>query len=129
MVHSGIDFSFLKKDHFNTTPIAYDGAWVTKEAKKIEVLQDEIFQDEHENNSWSIETEVIHEEPTKNGWIDVYERETVLKTVGDVIGDQTKTIVEFGASVGYMIAEMKNQYPQNHYIATDLMDEGLIQSY
>lgn len=129
MGNSEINFTFLKRDHFNFMPIAYDTAWITEENEKIEVLQDNIVQGEHENNSWSTETEEIHEEPTKNGWIDVYERENVLRTVGDIIGNDSKTIVEFGASVGYMIAEMKNQYPHNLYIATDLMDEGLRQSY
>ena len=124
-----VDLPLFKRDHFISMPISYDGVWVTEENKKEEVLQDIIFREEHENNSWSAEIEEIHEEPTKNGWIDVYEREAVLKTVEDVIGDHTEIIVEFGASSGYMIAEMKNQYPQNYYIATDLMDEGLKRSY
>ena len=128
MGSSEIDFSFLKRDHFNSMPKAYDRVWVTEENEKIDVIQDNIFQGEHENNSWSTEMEEIHEEPTRNGWIDVCERENVLRTVGDIIGSDAKTIVEFGASVGYMIAEMKNQYPNNLYIATDLMDEGLKQS-
>lgn len=53
---------------------------------KFGVLQDDILGVENENNSWSAEIEEIHEEPTKNGWIDVYERERVIKTVSDLIG-------------------------------------------
>ena len=125
-----MNVKILKRDHFNNTmPIAYDQIWVTENGERTEILKDNVFGDKYENNSWSTETEEIHEEPTKNGWIDFYERECVLKTVGDLIGNGSKVIVEFGSSVGYMISEMKEKFPQNHYIATDLMNEGLIYSY
>ncbi len=123
-------FSILKKDHFkNHMPNSYELGWNRDTEVKIPVLQDDCFDSLTENNSWSKEIEEIHEEPTKNGWIDVYERERVIKTVSDVIGSNNKFVVEFGASAGYMIGEMKEIFPQNRYIATDLIIEGLLQSY
>ena len=130
MNNVSFDFSILKKAHFLTDfPVSYEKGWKLDHKDDVPVLQDNIFGEDIENNSWSREIEEIHEEPTKNGWIDVYERERVMKTVSDVIGNRNKTIVEFGASAGYMIGEMKDTFPQNSYIATDLMYEGLIQSY
>ena len=122
------DYSILKNDHFKNQPASYDKAWIINN-EKVAILQDKIFGEITENNSWSTEIEEIHEEPTKNGWIDVYERERVIKTVSDVIGNNDKLVVEFGASAGYMIGEMKECFPKNRYIATDLMKEGLLQSY
>ena len=124
-----IELSFLKKDHFaKECPVSYEKKWIT-ENKKIDILQDDLFDVQSDNSSWSMETEEIHEEPTKNGWIDVYERESVLRMVVNAIGNDGKIIVEFGASVGYMIGEMKKELPGNYYIATDLMNEGLKQSF
>lgn len=123
-------FSALKKEHFKDyMPNSYENIWKKNGSKDKTVLQDDCFSTITENDSWSAEIEEIHEEPTKNGWIDVYERERVIKTVSDVIGNKDKLVVEFGSSAGYMIGEMKEKFPNNRYIATDLMKEGLVQSY
>lgn len=130
MSNKRTDFNILKQEHFKSAwPLSYDYAWISQAKGKLAVLQDDLFGIDTENNSWSIEIEEIHEEPTKNGWIDVYEREQVIRTISDIIGNGHKTIIEFGASVGYMVSEMKDLFPSNSYISTDLMNEGLIQSY
>lgn len=84
--------------------------------------------------SWSSETEKIHEEPTKTGWIDVYERERVLDILGAVLSENNKPndkklVLEFGASAGYMIEELKQHFPVHEYVATDLLSDGLKLSY
>lgn len=125
-----IDENVLDKDHFIAFfPSRYDGCWHYEDGKTTEILKDTIFGDDEGNSSWSSEIEEIHEEPTKNGWIDVYERETVIRTVASVLKNGNSLVVEFGASIGYMIEEMRNSYPNNTYVATDLMNEGLMQSY
>lgn len=130
MSNIGMDFSCLKREHFDTgLPVSYDGIWVLDNQAKVPVLQDDIFEYDTENNSWSTEIEEIHEEPTKMGWIDVYERARVISTISEMLGDGNKLVVEFGASAGYMIGEMREAFPHNNYIATDLMNEGLFLSY
>lgn len=125
-----IYLKILKQDHFkNVWPLSYDSVWISGVKGKQAILQDDIFGTMTENNSWSTEIEEIHEEPTKNGWIDVYERERVINIVADIVGAGNKVIVEFGASAGYMIGEMRDSFPENIYIATDLMSEGLKQSF
>lgn len=125
-----IDLGILDQKHFkNVWPLKYDGAWFSDIQGRIAVLEDDIFQRETENNSWSSEVEEIHEEPTRDGWIDVYERKRVIGSVSRIIGSGKNNIVEFGSSAGYMIEEMRNLFPKNQYIATDLMLDGLEQSY
>jgi len=124
------NLEILNKEHFRSVwPLDYKDAWYSYGQGKMAVLEDDLFKGETENNSWSSEVEEIHEEPTRNGWIDVYERERVIDTISKVIGPGEKNFVEFGASSGYMIEEMRNTFPKNQYIATDLMMEGLEQSY
>lgn len=125
-----MDLESLSQEHFvNVWPLKYDGAWYSDKKGKITVLEDDRFQKETENNSWSFEIEEIHEEPTRDGWIDVYERKRVISSVSRIIGSGRNSIVEFGSSAGYMIEEMRNLFPENQYIATDLMSEGLERSY
>lgn len=127
-------FGIIEKldiSHFkNTNPIGYSEGWLRKDDEKIDILQDDVFRLKTDCSSWSAEIEEIHEEPTKNGWIDVYERECVLATADKVLcGEEGKTVVEFGASIGYMMEEMKADFPDHYYIATDVMVDGLRQSY
>lgn len=130
MCEENNNVKILVESHFKEVfPVSYDKAWMTGTGANIAVLEDDSFKDDKVNNSWSSEIEEIHEEPTKNGWIDVYERENVINTVADFLHKGNKTVVEFGASVGYMIEEMKNIFPHNRYIATDLMMDGLKQSF
>lgn len=124
------DMGILNKEHFTGfIPVRYEGLWYSDDGRNTAVLEDCAFGNETENSSWSSEIEEIHEEPTKNGWIDVYERECVIGTIESILKNGGNTVVEFGASIGYMIEEMRNAFPNNTYIATDLMREGLQQSY
>ena len=70
MAKKMIDLGILDQKHFkNVWPLKYDGAWFSDIQGRIAVLEDDIFQRETENNSWSSEVEEIHEEPTRDGWI------------------------------------------------------------
>lgn len=93
------------------------------------VIVDDMFAKETENQSWSSEIEEIHEEPTKTGWIDVYERERVVSTLSPILTKGNMSVAEFGSSSGYMIEEIKSKCPDNIYFATDLMIDGLSVSY
>ena len=130
MKESTVDMRILDKRHFaGFIPVKYDELWYSDDGRKTAILEDSIFGNVTENSSWSPEIEEIHEEPTKNGWIDVYERERVIDTVESLLKNGGNTVVEFGASIGYMIEEMRNTFPNNSFIATDIMSEGLRQSY
>lgn len=130
MCEENNNVKILAESHFKEVfPVSYDRAWITETGANIAVLEDDSFKTDKVNNSWSSEIEEIHEEPTKNGWIDVYERENVINIMADFLHRGNMTVVEFGASVGYMIEEIKNIFPYNRYIATDLMLDGLKQSF
>ncbi|SEA32502.1 class I SAM-dependent methyltransferase [Selenomonas ruminantium] len=128
---SEFNIEVIEKKHFpQFVPVGYEeGEWISEDGRKARILEDVVLGENLENNSWSQENEDMHEVPTKNGWIDVYERERVLETTGIILGEARNTVVEFGASAGYMIEEMYRAFPENNYIATDLMVDGLRKSY
>lgn len=121
----------LLRSHFEKFPLKYSAKWVFNGANEL-VLVDEILKSEislDTDISWTTETENIHQESTKTGWIDVYERERVNETFKKLLEKRRGlVIVEFGSSEGYMIEEMKEEYPLNDYIATDLLIDGLLRS-
>lgn len=123
--------TFLNKNHFQRVkPEQYSEAWLDADGQIIGgILEDDSFAAREGIDSWSSEVEEMHEEPTKTGWIDVYERERVLKTFSKVLSREDGLVIEFGSSAGYMIEELSDQYPKNMFVATDLMADGLRQSY
>lgn len=123
--------TFIQKEHFKCSdPKAYKDGWINSKGNLIDgILEDDSYKTETINDSWSSEIEEIHEEPTKTGWIDVYERQRFLGMLSTVLSGKDKLVIEFGASSGYMIEEIRNSYPQHTYVATDLMVDGLRQSY
>lgn len=125
------ELPFIDQTHFQqSNPVGYNNGWINSDGSIVNtVLEDDSYKEEAENDSWSSEIEEIHEEPTKTGWIDVYERQRVLDAISEVLSEENKLIVEFGASSGYMIEEIRNKYPNHTYVATDLMPDGLKQSY
>lgn len=135
----GVDISYLKTDHFVHTGsiISYDNEWIIevgdgKETSEA-VLHDDCFHEENEERaSWSSEIDEMHEEPTRDSWIDVNERKIVLHYLSSAIqkkGGHGFTIGEIGAGPGYMIGELKSRYPDNTYVSTDIIEDGLLRSY
>lgn len=119
----------LKKDHFARIPIAYENGWKFDDGSLKGVLVD-CFASQDDSEAWSSEVEDLHSEATKTGWIDYYERERVVEVFSKILQpDNQDIIVEFGASEGYMSQDLKNEFPQAEFIATDLFRDGLRQSY
>lgn len=132
MKKHNLNIQILDLLHFkNFDPIRYAEKWYSSSGKETAVLSDDCFLCDFNNNSWSLEIEEVHEKPTQNGWIDSYERNQVLETIRPIFEKGLKggVVVEFGASIGYMIEELRNAFPSNFFIATDLMNEGLQLSY
>lgn len=128
----GAETSFIKHQAFTPDVVHYHDGWVTINGDKIPVLRGGSFQDAED--SWSSKIEDIHEESTKSGWIDVYERKKVFQALQTIFYSAEKKgkrlrVLEFGASSGYMISELKEMFPKHDYIATDLLIDGLERSY
>lgn len=126
-----IKLDFLKLEKFSCAlPRMYKSGWLCCNKNSIlEVLTEDCLLKMEDDSAWSAELEAIHEEPTRTGWIEVYERNSVLKSFGELELNRNNIILEFGASSGYMVEEIKAAYPNNCYIAVDLYDDGLKRSY
>lgn len=127
------DIGFIDRERFKKNPpLGYDGGWILgEEGMRHPLIRDDAFgRETGPQGSWSSEAEELYEEPVRNGWIDVYERDAVKRLIGEAIaGREGLLVAEVGASVGYMIDEVKRAYPKQRYVATDVMPGGLIKSY
>lgn len=122
------NLDFLKTQRFlMSRPVKYQSGWVleTKTDSGIEnmrgVLSDDLlYHSNKEELSWSSQVEEIHEEPTKNSWIDRYERELVLQAIRKAfediqekqepsVGTEIKTGIEDGFETKIEIESASNQ--------------------
>lgn len=124
---------FFDFSRFNKNVCGYDDGWILKDShedNRIGVLVQNKLSNEEMDTNWSADLEETHEESAENSWIDVYERERVLETISLYLkGTYGMRVVEFGSSDGYMIRDIRDSFPNNDYIATDLYAEGLNKSY
>lgn len=121
-------FSIMDSNHFDCNIKDYENGWIIDNGVKIGVLTDKNLGHNQKEVSWSDEQDEIHKNPTKDGWIDVYERKQVLNILKELF-DSPKIVTECGASFGYMLDELKKSYSNNFYCTTDIMPEGLKYSY
>lgn len=81
------------------------------------------------NESWSNEHEELHEEPSKNHFLDVYERQQVKKWLMPYIKENKNIICDLGASTGHMLNDLKSVNKNNILLGGDLFESGLIKSH
>jgi SAM-dependent methyltransferase len=71
--------------------------------------------------NWSDELEDIHEESSRDHFIDVWTRTALL----DGLGPASGTIVDLGCSTGYLLEDLRARYPGAFRVGVDLVAAGL----
>lgn len=110
----------------------YQNGWIIDRERKCGVLHAVSGLPNEKNNSvlsWEDTLEEICEDSSKNHFIDVYERKQVMHLLNKEGIIQNECICDFGASSGYMIADVHEQYPDCICMACDLYESGLSRSY
>ena len=73
--------------------------------------------------NWSDELEELHEESSRNHFIDVWTRGAMLERLGEVPAGGT--IADLGCSTGYLLEDLRDAYPQAQLLGVDLVAPGL----
>lgn len=73
--------------------------------------------------NWSDELEGMHEKSTREHFIDVWTRRSVLEQLGPL--PAAPVIVDLGCSSGYLLEELAGAHPEALLIGIDLMASGL----
>jgi SAM-dependent methyltransferase len=78
--------------------------------------------DDHAVN-WSPELEELHEESSRDHFIDVWTRRSMLARLGPLPAGPA--IVDLGCSTGYLLEDLRVEYPDAQLTGVDLVASGL----
>jgi SAM-dependent methyltransferase len=73
--------------------------------------------------NWSDELEELHEESSRDHFIDVWTRDSMIERLGAVPAGGT--IADLGCSTGYLLEDLRTAYPQAQLFGLDLVAPGL----
>lgn len=120
---------FLDLDKIKEMPEKYEDGWCMAGGEKAGVIHAKygLMDSENDNQeiSWDDSLEEICEGVSKDHFLDAYERKLTVRLLRRCMVQKNNGIVcDFGASSGYMIADLKNSFPQNQFAACDLCGGG-----
>jgi SAM-dependent methyltransferase len=81
---------------------------------------------DHEVN-WSAELEELHEESSRDHFLDVWTRRSMLERLGPV--PSQGIVVDLGCSTGYLLEDLTARYPQAVLFGVDLVASGLAKAH
>jgi SAM-dependent methyltransferase len=98
----------------------FDGGWLRPDGGADPYLS--FVADAHAVN-WSAELEQLHEESTRDHFIDVLTRRSMLERLGPL--PARAVIADVGCSTGYLLEDLGARYPDARLAGVDLVASGL----
>jgi SAM-dependent methyltransferase len=74
--------------------------------------------------NWSDELEALHEESSREHFIDVWTRRALIEGLGEGVS-AGGTIADLGCSTGYLLEDLQRRFPQARLLGVDLVAAGL----
>jgi SAM-dependent methyltransferase len=101
----------------------FDGGWITDDGSRVPFLS---YTDQTASN-WSEDLELLHEEVSRNHFIDVWTRRAIVQRVAPVAN--TGTVVDLGCSTGYLLEDLSAALPRPQLVGVDLVASGLAKAH
>jgi SAM-dependent methyltransferase len=73
--------------------------------------------------NWSDQLEELHEESSRDHFIDVWTRGAILERLGPIPAGGT--VADLGCSTGYLLEDLRDAYPGRQLVGVDLVAPGL----
>jgi SAM-dependent methyltransferase len=77
--------------------------------------------------NWSGDLEELHEESSRDHFIDVWTRRAMLERLGELPAEPT--IADLGCSSGYLLADLRRAYPSAFLAGIDMVPDGLVRAH
>jgi SAM-dependent methyltransferase len=98
----------------------FENGWVRGDDARDPFLT---YVDEDFSVNWSEELESLHEESSRDHFIDVWTRRAMLTNLGEL--PARAVIADVGCSTGYLLEDLDTAYPDAALIGVDLIASGL----
>ena len=98
----------------------FDRGWVVGDDQRVPFLSYAAFD---VSVNWSDELESLHEESTRAHFLDVWTRRAMLDRVGTL--PASCTVLDLGCSTGYLLEQLRSEYPAATLLGVDLVGAGL----
>jgi SAM-dependent methyltransferase len=120
-----VDDSTVATPHLRTLPQVaelpeFQGGWRRSDGSWAPYLS---FVDDDHSVNWSDELEELHEESSRDHFIDVWTRRSMLERIGPL--PRRPLIVDLGCSTGYLLEDLQVRYPDALLAGVDLVAAGL----
>ncbi len=73
---------------------------------------------------WSDDLEALHEESSRDHFIDVWTRRALIEGLGSGVAPDG-TIADLGCSTGYLLEDLRRRFPRARLLGVDLVAAGL----
>lgn len=103
---------------------AFDDGWRRPDGDVDPYLS---FVGERHAVNWSAELEELHEESSRDHFMDVLTRRSMLERVGRL--PARPVIVDVGCSTGYLLEDLCAAYPRATLVGVDLVAAGLLKAH
>jgi SAM-dependent methyltransferase len=98
----------------------FDGGWIERSGLRAPFLS---YTHAELEVNWSEELEQLHEESSRDHFIDRYTRSSVLAALGELSPDAT--VADIGCSSGYLLHDLEHRLPSAMLIGVDMIASGL----
>jgi SAM-dependent methyltransferase len=115
----GVDALLLPPPGADSVP-GYDGGWIGAGPGRSPFLR---YVECAPSVNWSEELEGLHEESSREHFIDVWTRRAMLARVGPL--PARAAIADIGCSSGYLLEDLRRAHPDATLIGVDLIASGL----
>jgi SAM-dependent methyltransferase len=102
----------------------YDNGWMLEDGSRAPFLS---YVDNDTAVNWSDDLEVFHEESGREHFLEVWTRDAIVARVGRLPAGAT--IVDVGASTGYLLTDLAAAFADAHLIGIDLVPSGLAKAH
>lgn len=78
--------------------------------------------------NWSDDLEALHEEDSRNHFLDVATRRALLSGITDS-PRSVESVIDLGCSTGYLLEDMRKSWPDAKLYGVDLVPQGLVKAH
>jgi SAM-dependent methyltransferase len=104
--------------------LGFDRGWLLDGARRAPFLS---YATEDASVNWSEELEILHEDSSRDHFIDVWTRRAILERVGPL--PSSPNVLDLGCSSGYLLADLAKFHPGSTVFGVDLVGAGLLKAH